>query len=131
MKKQYLLICCICCLYSDIKIEEANTQNISKHTQIVDVRIDAERCDIGVVKDAINAKFSMDKDTMLKEISSKIDISKPFALICRGGRRSKAIAELIDNSDLNITVFDGGIKALINNGYETRPYDHMDCIFPF
>ncbi|CAD7287545.1 hypothetical protein LMG7974_00424 [Campylobacter majalis] len=92
MKKQYLLICCICCLYSDIKIEEANTQNISKHTQIVDVRIDAERCDIGVVKDAINAKFSMDKDTMLKEISSKIDISKPFALICRGGRRSKAIA---------------------------------------
>lgn len=119
MKRIMLLNLCILASFGEINIIPATPENVDKFEQIIDVRIPAERRELGIIKDAKIIEFSKDKKKLWKEISSKIDTTKPFAIICRGGRRSTFVAELLDNPNLNITILKGGMKELISQGYVT------------
>lgn len=122
MRKFLLLSSCLFLAFGDIKVLPATPANIEKFEQIIDLRVPVERREMGIIKGAKLVDFSKDKNKLWGDISAQIDTSKPFALICRGGRRSKFVAELLDAPGLDITIFDGGIKKLIEQGYITTPY---------
>ena len=76
-----------------------------------------------MIKGAKTITFNpRDKEGFLNEIKSQVDLKKPVALICRSGRRSAIAAMIIDSAELNIINLDGGMGSLINQGYETVPY---------
>ena len=76
-----------------------------------------------MIKGAKTITFNAtDKEGFLNELKANVDLKKPVALICRSGRRSAAAAAMIDSPELNIINLDGGMGSLINQGYETVPY---------
>lgn len=73
---------------------------INSNTPIIDIRRVNEWQSTGILKDAITITFfdennNYDMDTFLKELNQKIDTNKPFALICRTGRRTKALSTML------------------------------------
>lgn len=122
MKKLVFLFSCFLVSFAEVKFLPATPSNIDKFEQIIDVRIPIERRELGIIKKAKVVEFSKDKDKLWNNITSVIDPSKPFAIICRSGRRSKFIADLIDTPDLDITILEGGIRSLVEEGYITTPY---------
>lgn len=122
MKLFAIISFCVSLGMCAIQTLPATPANVNIFSQIVDIRIDIERQETGIIKDAKLIKFNKDKKNLIRDINLQIDTSKPFAIICRSGRKSAFVAELIDAPDLNITILDGGMKKLINHGYITAPY---------
>ncbi|MCD8213053.1 MAG: rhodanese-like domain-containing protein [Campylobacter sp.] len=123
---KFALCAAICASAASAKITtiEPTLESIEKYDQIVDIRTPGEWQETGVIKDAKLVTLVNDKDVFLANLKDAgIDTSKPFALICRSGRRSMAAARLIDNEKMDITNLDGGMSGLMSKGYKTAPYD--------
>ena len=70
---------------------------ISKNIPIVDIRTPGEWRETGLLKNAIPIMFfdergNYDARKFLQELNQKVDVSKPFALICHTGSRTSMVA---------------------------------------
>lgn len=122
MKKFILPFMCCASALAQINSLPATPENVEKFEQIIDVRTPKEWRETGIIKGAKTIQLIQDRDRFLEQIKSQIDITKPFAIVCRSGNRSSFAAHLIDHHDFNITNLDGGMNSLIKAGYETIPY---------
>ncbi|QCD44723.1 rhodanese-like domain-containing protein [Campylobacter mucosalis] len=123
MKWILLLSFCVVSMFARITHVEATPSNIANVKQLVDIRTEFEIQETGLIEGAVNVVFTKEqdkfyKDKFIDELKQHIDITKPFALICRTGRRSGKVAEWIDSDQFDITHFSGGINELIKNGYK-------------
>nr|WP_314563551.1 rhodanese-like domain-containing protein [uncultured Campylobacter sp.] len=123
MRKILLLGAAAAMAFAEISTVQVSPEAIKNYEQIVDIRTPAEWMETGVIKGAKTITFNAtDKEGFLNELKANVDLKKPVALICRSGRRSAAAAMMIDSPELNIINLDGGMGSLINQGYETTPY---------
>lgn len=123
MRKFILLGAATAMAFAEITTVQVSPEAIKNYEQIVDIRTPSEWAETGVIKGAKTITFNpADKDSFLNELKANLDLKKPVALICRSGRRSAAAAMAIDSPELNIINLDGGMSSLINQGYETAPY---------
>jgi len=91
---------------------------LNSNNPIVDIRTPSEWVETGIVKNAItiiffNERGGYDVNSFLDELNKKVDTTKPFALICRTGSRTKMIAAFL-SKELNYDVINlkGGMVYL-------------------
>ena len=84
---------------------EATTPSINaiikNNVPIVDIRTSDEWNQTGVIPNSILLTFfkkngTYNFETWHKELGYVIDTNKPYVLICRSGRRTKIVSEMID-----------------------------------
>ncbi len=87
-------------LSADLKNEYPTQKFLNSKTPIVDIRTPPEWVETGIVKDAITIMFfneqgGYDIKGFLAELNKKVDTTKPFALICRTGSRTKILSQFL------------------------------------
>ena len=128
-------ICLSCICYSLIvktafaEILNVNNEQIKKLSKvnipIVDVRRSSEWDQTGIVPNSILLTFFDKKgnynfDEWYKQLSLKINEGEPIILICRTGRRTKIIAEMMDKKFDNVIYnAKGGITSWIDEKLKT------------
>ena len=128
-------ICLSCICYLLIvktvfaEIVNVNNEQIKKlskvNVPIVDVRRNSEWDQTGVVPNSILLTFFDKKgnynfDEWYKQLSLKINKGEPIILICRTGRRTKIIAEMMDKKFDNVIYnAKGGITSWIDEKLKT------------
>jgi rhodanese-related sulfurtransferase len=104
-------------LYAELKNEYLTQKLIDSKIPIVDIRTTGEWRETGIVKGSIPIMFfdqrgKYDINAFLKELNAKVDTTKPFALICRTGSRTKMVsAFLSDKLNYKVTNILGGITS--------------------
>ena len=85
-----------------IDINNDEIKKLSKNNvPIVDIRTSDEWNQTGVIPNSILLTFfkkngTYNFETWHKELGYVIDTNKPYVLICRSGRRTKIVSEMID-----------------------------------
>ena len=103
------------------QIKELSKINIS----IVDVRRSSEWDQTGIIPNSIlltffDKKGNYNLDEWYKQLRLKINEGEPIILICRTGRRTKIIAEMMDKKFDNVIYnAKGGITSWINEKLKT------------
>ena len=103
------------------QIQELSKKNIP----IVDIRRSSEWDQTGVVPNSIlltffDKKGNYNLDEWYKQLRLKINEGEPIILICRTGRRTKIIAEMIDKKFDNVIYnAKGGITSWIDEKLKT------------
>ncbi len=124
---------CICFLLTVkttfAEIVNVNNQQIRELSKInipiVDVRRSSEWYQTGIVPNSIlltffDKKGNYNLDEWYKQLSLKINEGEPIILICRTGRRTKMIAEMMDKKfDHVIYNANGGITSWIDEKLKT------------
>ena len=116
-------------LFAQITNEHITKEFLQKNIPIVDIRTPGEWRETGLLKGAIpimffNAQGNYDTHAFLKELNSKVDTTKPFALICHTGSRTSMVAPWL-SKEFNYKVINllGGMeyatKAIL---LKTYPY---------
>ena len=113
--------------YADIvNINNAQIRELSKiNIPIVDVRRSAEWEQTGVVPNSIlltffDKKGNYNLDEWYNQLRLKINEGEPIILICRTGRRTKIIAEMMDKKFNNVIYnAKGGITSWIDKKLKT------------
>jgi len=94
----------------------------------VDIRTPGEWRESGLLKGSIpimffNEKGGYDAKGFLGELHKKVDTTKPFALICRTGSRTKVVANFLsENFAYKVTNLEGGMIFVQAKGLPTTPY---------
>lgn len=106
MKKQIFLLICSAVLafgYKNISADEVADFAAGGDAVVVDVRLDEEWQESGVIKGALLAtyfdKYARPmKDDFLKKLSAATggDKNRPVVLVCRTGLRSKLVAGVLE-----------------------------------
>lgn len=128
--KSVLLFCLffISSLFATITNEYASHQLLLKKIPIVDVRTPGEWRETGLVQGSIPIMFFDEKGKydiprFMKELQTKVDTTKPFALICRTGSRTKLIAMFLSKEyGYNVTNLLGGILFAKSRNIPIEPY---------
>ena len=109
-----------------ININNEQIKELSKiNVQIVDVRRSSEWNQTGVVPNSIlltffDKKGNYNLDEWYKQLRLKVNEGEPIILICRTGRRTKIIAEMIDKKFDNVIYnAKGGITSWIDEKHKT------------
>ena len=109
-----------------ININNEQIKELSKiNVQIVDVRRSSEWNQTGVVPNSIlltffDKKGNYNLDEWYKQLRLKVNEGEPIILICRTGRRTKIIAEMIDKKFDNVIYnAKGGITSWIDEKLKT------------
>ena len=124
---------CICFLLTVkttfAEIVNVNNQQIKELSKInipiVDVRRSSEWDQTGIVPNSIlltffDKKGNYNLDEWYKQLSLKINEGEPIILICRTGRRTKIIAEMMDKKFDNVIYnAKGGITSWIDEKLKT------------
>ena len=103
------------------QIKELSKINIS----IVDVRRSSEWDQTGIIPNSIlltffDKKGNYNLDEWYKQLRLKINEGEPIILICRTGRRTRIIAEMMDKKFDNVIYnAKGGITSWINEKLKT------------
>ena len=128
-----ICLSCICFLLT-IKIVIADIVNINNeqikelskiNIPIVDVRRSSEWDQTGVVPNSIlltffDKKGNYNLDEWYKQLRLKINEGEPIILICRTGRRTKIIAEMMNKKFDNVIYnAKGGITSWIDEKLKT------------
>lgn len=115
-------------LFATLTREYPTQKLLDSKIPIVDIRTPPEWAETGIVKGAITIMFfnergGYDVQGFLKELNAKVDTTKPFALICRTGSRTKLVSEFL-SSELGYKVIDlkGGMMYLQGMRLPTVPY---------
>jgi len=102
-------------LYAELKNEPLTQELLDSKIPIVDIRTPTEWVQTGIIKNSIpimffNEKGAYDLNKFLKQLSTKVDTTKPFALICRTGSRTKIVSKYL-SKELNykVTNIVGGV----------------------
>ena len=87
-----------------------------------------EWVETGLLKNAIPITFFDEKGNynipeFLKELSGKVDVKKPFALICRTGSRTKLVSTFL-SKEMGYNVYDlqGGMMYVIGKNLPIQTY---------
>ena len=89
----------------------------AKGVPVIDVRTQEEWRDTGVIKGARLITFSFagsfDKAAWLKQEQQLVKPGEPVVLICRSGRRSKAVADYLESQPVKGTIYNasGGMDS--------------------
>ena len=131
MKKTILLLLLLLTtLSAELKQEYLSKKLLDSKIPIVDIRTVGEWKETGILEGTIPIEFFNEKgkyevQAFLAELNEKVDTTKPFALICRTGSRTKLIAAYLANTyNYKVTNIIGGIK--IHN----MSYADMDFVDP-
>ena len=93
--------------YESVNAEQFATTLATQQPQIIDART-PEEFQQGHIPGAQNIDVkSSDFDTLI----STLDKSRPVAVYCRSGRRSKMAAERLVSAGFNVVELDGGILS--------------------
>ena len=128
-----ICLSCICFLLivktTFAEIVNVNNQQIKELSKInipiVDVRRSSEWDQTGIVPNSIlltffDKKGNYNLDEWYKQLSLKINEGEPIILICRTGRRTKIIAEMMDKKFDNVIYnAKGGITSWIDEKLKT------------
>ncbi len=116
MKKIILiLLLLISSLFAELKDEYLTQKILDSKIPMVDIRTVGEWKETGILKGSIPIEFFNEKGkynipTFLAELNAKLDTTKPFALICRTGSRTKMVATFLsDTYNYKVTNVTGGI----------------------
>ena len=109
-----------------VDINNEQIKELSKiNIPIVDVRRSSEWIETGVVPNSIlltffDKKGNYNLDEWYKKLRLKINPEKPIILICRTGRRTKIIAEMMDKKFDNV-IYNAkyGITSWIDRKFKT------------
>jgi len=103
-------------LHAEYNLQPYSKALIQNHTPIVDIRTVGEWKESGIIKGAIPIEFfnehgQYDIPAFLKALNASVDTSKPFALICHTGSRTKMVAQFLSD-ELKYSVIDieGGME---------------------
>ena len=129
MKKILLtLLILLSSTFAAVTNEYPSQKLLDSKTPIVDIRTPGEWKQTGLLKSAIPIMFFDDKGSydlngFLKELHSKVDTSKPFALICRSGSRTKTISNFLSAQyGYNIINLQGGMIYVQGKRLPVTPY---------
>ncbi len=116
LKKIFLtLLLLISSLYAELKNEYLSQSLLDSKIPIVDIRTPPEWVETGIVKGSIpimffNEQGKYDINSFLTELNKKVDTTKPFALICRTGSRTKIVSAFLSTKlNYKVTNIVGGI----------------------
>jgi rhodanese-related sulfurtransferase len=116
MKKLFLIfLLALTSLFAEMKNEYLNKQLLDSKIPIVDIRTVGEWKQTGILRGSIpieffNEKGAYDLKGFLKLLNEKVDTTKPFALICRTGSRTKMVAAYLSETyNYKVTNIAGGI----------------------
>ena len=117
MKKIFFIsLLLVSSLYSSVTNEYPSQKLLKSKTPIIDIRTVGEWIDGGVLKGAIPIMFfdekgNYDLNAFLKALHSKVDTTKPFALICRSGSRTKMVSNYLSKTyGYNVINLQGGMN---------------------
>ena len=107
VKKIIFIFLLTCFAKSNVFAETIDINNdeikklIKNNVPIVDIRTSDEWKQTGVIPNSILLTFfkkngTYNFETWHKELGYVIDTNKPYVLICRSGRRTKIVSEMID-----------------------------------
>lgn len=111
---------------ADVTNVVASKAFLGKNIKIIDVRTPGEWASTGIIKGAYPVMF-FDERGEAKEAAFRAKLNKiikkneKFAIICRTGARTMAIAKMLDN-DYDIINLQGGMSKLMQDGYKPVPY---------
>ena len=94
----------------------------AKGVPVIDVRTPEEWRDTGVIKGARLMTFSVsggfDKAAWLKQEQQVVKPGEPVVLICRSGRRSKAVADYLESQPVKGKIYNasGGMNDWKSSG---------------
>ena len=111
------------------EVIDVNDQEIIKlsnvNIPIVDVRRNSEWVQTGVIPNSILLTFFDEEgnynfDEWYEKLQQEINVSNPIILICRSGKRSKVVANMIDEK-FNTIIYNAqsGINSWINKKFIT------------
>ena len=116
MKKiLFTLLLLISSLYAELKNESLSKKMLNSKIPIVDIRTTGEWIETGIIKDSIPIMFfdeqgKYDVKAFVNELNQKVDTTKPFAIICRTGNRTKMVSAYLANElHYKVTNIVGGI----------------------
>ncbi len=115
-------------LFASVTNESPSIGILNSNTPIIDIRTPREWRETGLLKGAIpimffNERGGYDLEGFLKELHSKVDTTKPFALICRSGSRTTTIAKyLSDQYGYKIINLQGGMNIVRAKQLPITPY---------
>ncbi len=102
--------------------------NKNKNLKIIDIRTPPEWKETGLIKGShalmfFNERGRYNMNKFISDVNKIVKKGEKFAIICRTGSRTSAIAPyLSDKLKFNIIDLQGGITKLIREGYKTTPY---------
>lgn len=125
MKKQILLLTALVSLafgFRDIEGDELAMMAEAKESVVVDVRLQEEWKESGVINDSFlityfDEKARPMKSAFLKKLSqiTEGDKTKPVVLVCRTGLRSKLVAGILEREGYkNVYNYKDGMVAWLN-----------------
>ena len=103
-------------LQAEYHLEPYSKSLMTKKVPIVDIRTAGEWKESGVIKGAITIEFFTEKGSydipkFLKALNAQVDTSKPFALICHTGSRTKMVSTFLsDELKYNVIDIEGGME---------------------
>ncbi len=115
-------------LFAEIEHLLLDQKIFDSKIQIIDIRTPSEWSDTGLLKDSIpimffNEQGSYNLKNFLKELKSKVDTKKKFALICNSGSRTRMIGEYLSkNYGYDIINLRGGIRYAIGQKFPIEAY---------
>lgn len=115
-------------LMADLTREYPSQKILNSKIPIVDIRTPPEWVETGIVKDSIpimffNERGGYDVKSFLQKLNEKVDTTKPFALICRTGSRTKLLSTFLSNKmGYDVIDLQGGIMFLKATNLPTVPY---------
>jgi len=101
----------------------------NKNLKIIDIRTPPEWRETGILKGSYTIMFfnqqgGYDVNKFVSEVNRVVKKGEKFAIICRTGSRTGAIAPFLsDKLGFNIINLKGGITKLIKEGYKTSRYN--------
>lgn len=132
MKRFVLLLTLLSSMiFSEVINQPADQKLLSAHIPVVDIRTPGEWKETGLLKDSIPITFFDERgqynvDAFMKALNTKVDTSKPFALICRTGSRTSMLAPFL-SKQFHYTVYNlqGGIIEARRQGLAITPYKSL------
>ncbi|MDC3079011.1 rhodanese-like domain-containing protein [Pelagibacteraceae bacterium] len=124
-----IIVCLLTVKFAFAEVIDVNNEEIIKlsntNIPIVDVRRSAEWDQTGVIPNSILLTFFDEEghynfDEWYEKLQLEINLTDPIILICRSGKRSKVVANIIDEK-FNTIIYNAqsGINSWINNKFLT------------
>ncbi|OIP56362.1 MAG: sulfurtransferase [Helicobacteraceae bacterium CG2_30_36_10] len=129
MKNIFLLLLILSAsLFAELTNEYASQKLLDDKTPVVDIRTPPEWIETGLLKGAIPIMFFNERgdyniEKFLTELNKKVDTTKPFALICRTGSRTKILSQFL-SKEMNYKVINlkGGMMLAKGKNLPTVSY---------
>ncbi len=115
-------------LFSELTNEYPSQKLLDAKTPIVDIRTPPEWVETGLIRGAIPIMFfdtrgGYNIENFLKELNKKVDTTKPFALICRTGSRTKILSQFLSNEmHYKVINLEGGMVYVKGKNLPVVPY---------